>query len=564
MKPLANLTDNRALDAQKEQTCSVNTISIMFTLLSVCSFILSIFLIPPSLNIFVANGMPVLPIWWFLSVGFVITASLLQWVSPRPMIWLWVIQFSIFVVDLWIFPHIVGLVPGAGQGWQYSFWGQVAYISKFGRVNSNAWVGQNWPIPSIIWVSLSKIIGINDPEFFVSSATWFVRILSLLPIYFLLRVLLQNSKKQFAGMYIYVVGLWSTQIGFTMQALGYLFYLFLFALAIYIIDKRRNNTLRSNIISIIMGLVVIFTHLLSALWSMMAVFIPTILNKNKLEKIIPVLILALFFGIWFLYYSYIYATENLRYALSNIFSLSFVGDFANQVYNTPSNTANTLATMMKTSLTLSLVFFAITFYVIRWFKRIKFTHDYILFGVCIALGLIAAAVGTMYSPLAAFRWEIFNRLFLFLLPIVSYFIVTGINSKIFFIFLAILLIIWAPLSYCSHFAPEYNSYINSSTVQSYEFIGEHVINSNVFTLGNGVSGFELTEDQFQWVNNYDLSAYSQTGITNIIAIGSQDRRLSQLMNEPLLTQELETRLNSDYNASEVYDNGSDIIFSEGN
>lgn len=520
---------------------------------------------PPVVNFFGVSEMPSLPIWWFVAVVSVVLAALFQWVSPKVMTLLSGLQFAVFVTSLWVFPHLAGAIPTAGQGWQYNFWNQTTYILDSGHTDASVLAGHNWPVPAILWSSLAQVLGNSSPEFFVAHATWLVRIAYLLPVYVFLGYLLDSPKARWAGMYVFAVGLWSTQPGLSMQALGY--FLFIMLMAVIIARwKPRGESAGLRVAYILIGAALVLTHLLSALWGLL---MAASLHLRKIYRVAQtyasVLLLGVFLGSWMLYVGDAFVEAWLPDAISRAFTLGFLSDVTQQVYGSSASEPWHLTVLLKTAVMLALLAFAGVALIFRLIRREKLSSDLALFGGTAAIAISTVAVAPLYSGDPRLTWEPLHRLFLMLLPIIAYFSVTQIANRAWATSLVLMVIILTPLSYASHYGPEYYAYVGPQTVESNEFIGNHVSQGRIISSSQGLQGFQAAEAQYAWSRDYDdLWDSEDDTVDTVVSTGDHARRmLTHLAGKPELLNQVDQGLAKDPNWALVYTSGTETIFRSG-
>jgi len=538
-------------------------VSVVCTVAAYLSLLAAILAAPPLVNLFVLSGMPSLPIWWFVAVALAAMAAFLQWISANELAYLSALQFIVFVASLWTFPHLAGVIPEAGQGWQYSFWGQVSYVLENGHTDATVWVGHNWPVPAILWSTLANVLGQSDPQFFVAQATWVARLIYLLPMYLLLRYLLDNPKARWAGMYVFTVGLWSTQPGLTMQALGYLLFVFM-AVVVIAQTRARKDHGSPRVMYILIGAALVLTHLLSALWGLgMAASLYLLKTRQRGRRYLPLVLLAVVFGTWVIYVGGGFVDATLPNAFSQALTLGFLSDSAQQAYGSSGSAAWRLTILLKTALMVALLAFAGVAGILRLIRRESSSTDVALMGAAGAMVILTLLVGSSYSPSPEFKWEILHRLFLFLLPLIAYFSVVQIGDKVWTISLLLLLMILAPLSYASHYAPEYYAYVSSQAVEKYKFVISNVDQANIVTVSPALLALGTREDQYRLLSTDYAADWEDESnpAETLVLLGDQERRLERhFAGRPEFLDELDQRLVSDPNWALIYTSGTERIF----
>lgn len=478
---------------------------------------------------------------------------------------------TVFFAIILVLNIILFLTPSIIEGtarfrFSYKVYGFAEYIIRNGYFNPNAIWYHDWP-GSFLFVSmLSNIIKPNDDFLFLMYFPFIIQILYFFPLYIFLKSLFQDDKKIWIAIWIFYIINYINQDYMSPQAFAYLYYLIMLSIIVRLanigvvdIGKNFDNNIPYKFVGVILISGLTITHMMTPMIIVSIIIFTALFNRSSITKknlFKFTLVLSIIMAAWVIYGAYIYLDWHLFDFITNTFNVDI---FSQNIQQRVSGSyAHLIVTSLMIGTTLISGVFALIGIILSFYRKDKISKTNIrLFTMIIAIMILAK------SP---YGGEMIMRIFLFMLPFLSFFIAQIFIPKA-KIILIIFLIIMTPLNLITHYGNENYDYVSKAELSSFNFYYQNVNNNNV-TGGYPITYYKFAE-KFNYVAfqefadlKWDGSIYTtKTGNKNNIMISRGDKEnLAIFSNNVTFIKEVEYNLKNSNNYSMTYANGDTNLY----
>lgn len=419
-----------------------------------------------ALNLSLFGLAQVLPTTFFVSISLLTFSFLINLGSRKKNQMLFFLQIMLLISFLNLTPTLIEGTPRFTA--TYISYRSVDYVSQYGYINPLAQLAHNWPSFDIAYSAFLGITGLQGQDL-VRIYPMFFNLILLFPLFVFFRLATSDEKKRWIAVWVFYIANWIGQDYFSMQSLG----LLTFVLILYVMFKLINSQAHNRHLFVALFLLfflIVTTHMLSSLFALAVIcmfFAVRYLPRR------PVLILV-FAGIFFAWTSYGAAT-NLQWNLPSFVQQAFNLDL---ILHTNVTTRLTVSATRATVTQIRLIFltailvFAFSGFILT-LKRGKMKK--------IDKMILVALIGILLLfGFNAYGGELWQRIFLFSLIPLSYFISKCSNWKALFCFLSIFLVVIAPpLHMIAHYGNEAMDYVPPGEIRGGEFFDTKTVQGYV-------------------------------------------------------------------------------------
>lgn len=419
-----------------------------------------------------------LPFLYFISLGILLVAFLLsvKWQMNK-------IKFLIIlllIMYIFLTPTLIEGTPRFRSS--YKVYGFVDYINRNGHIDPQILWYHNWPGAFMSMSILSDIIDPNHNSLFWMYFPFIIQIMYFFPMYILLKSLFQDEKKIWLGIWIFYILDFINQDYMSPQAIAYLFYLIILSIIVKTVNSNsiiNNNSFILNnnsfkVISILIFSSLVITHMIT---SMLVIFIFFFLALfsiiSKKNSIIPPIYKFTFLGImifvsWTIYGAFTYFKSHLLefFEKSYKIDLIFSQNLEQRISGSP---AHLIISKLMILSALIAIGMAITGIIISYYRKdkISFANKNML---VIVFAILIIESGSSYGG------EMIMRVFLFFLPLLSFFIPQiFVNFKMKTV-LILFLVIMTPMNILIHYGNEKYDYVSKGELVSYDLFYKKIEN----------------------------------------------------------------------------------------
>lgn len=516
-----------------------------------------------------------LPASFFVSVAFLTVASAILWVSPRNEGKLLLLQLIFFIAALWLTPLLIG----GGLPFKdiaYEHW--ASFVSPItregglqGRLHPELIWYHNWPGYWLLLASETEIQGIDIyPDAIVSMYPFLFQLLLLLPLYLLLRNVIDDDRANYrwAAAWLFCLGSWTGQFYLgAAQGAGYFLSLLLLAVLTRPLSSKQPAGLSHSLIAIVLVAALTISHFLSMLY-ILFIIAALFAAKRARSSTLPVLA-TVFAASWMMYYATLYFDKNVPGFIEGLFRgdillFHYLGVTGSGIGETPLVSAShTAVARVRLFLTSLLLLIAFAGFVVAYRRRL------ISYGHGTVLAITAGCMASIGVVSAAYGFEAFERWWLFLLLPVAYFGTGLLRSRPSAAILVALLLIASPLHIIAHTGNQAIDYVSPQWTASSRFLSETVVYENYvtggihpwFAMSRPILWRGVTFEDLEWREGRVIHYAELTYLPHYISIGERERRhYAYALDEPEYIQEREDLLERASNYNLIYDNASQRVY----
>lgn len=442
----------------------------------------------------------------------------------------------------------------------YKVHGYEDYINRNGHIDSQVIWYHNWPGVFLFTSMLSMIINVNN-DFFFMYFPFIIQIIYFFPIHTFLRSLLNDDKKVWIGIWIFYILNFINQDYMSPQAFAYLFFLILLSIIVQIgkmgKDKDYNNNISLKLVAIILFSSLVFIHMMTSMVILLVLFFSALSsNSNSKKDLYKFTIISItIFTFWTIYGAYNYLSLHLFEYITKSFDmdLMFSQNIQQRVSGSP---AHLIISKLMVFTTLISIIFAVIGIIISYYKKDKIS----LINKKMLVIVAAICILSLVSP---YGGEMVVRVFLFILPLLSFFI-----SQIFVtkkkVILILFLAVMTPLFIITHYGNEKYDYVSKAEFTSYNFFYDKIDSANI------VGGYPSYAYKFPERYNYldfkdmewDGKEYiSKTGQNYNIMISRGDKvQYEMFYDNTTFVSDIEQNLKNSENYITVYSSGDLVLY----
>jgi hypothetical protein len=378
----------------------------------------------------IINGLPV--IYW-AAIGILVIASAVLWRRSEEHPGLLFLQLGLLMGMFWFTPLINGHTL-FGTRDAFAMHSLTKDILNTSHLHPDTMWYHNWPAVNLLEATMIQIGGIQNTDPLLIYAVIPIQLLFTLVIYTLFHGIFGRNNLWGAASLIFIVFNWTCTIIYAPQGIAFLMFLLTISLYIDIISHRDRVDERLLIIIMFFGLTV--THLLTSLALLFITITLGIIRKRGFFTL--AMIFAVMLAIWLVYYSTTYFAGHFSRLLERILDLGNL-IFQNLTVSNIGSEGHHIVVNTRVFFTAFAGLLGIAgLFLARWKKN---RLDLVFLAMIIAL--------LVMLPVQFYERELFSRIFLFMLPAITYFIVRLLSTRITLVILILLLIIALPFGIIS-------------------------------------------------------------------------------------------------------------------
>jgi len=377
-----------------------------------------------------------LPIFFFFGFTLLIIASILVWSSQR-FFYLALFQLGFAITTTYLAPLVVSGPTGG-----FESYGHLYYVMRYGHTSPEVLWVHNWPAIFIWLAIIFEILGIGTcyKEFEVATSLahvmWPLAFLLMLGVF--LKVLHKNEIKYvWAGLWWFFLTNWTNPPLLNQNTAG--FFLFLFLVFLSAKNLTVRNDTRISLIVIVVFAAIVAVHALSAIGALAYLTVVYLSERKKLNFVA----LAAVFSIWLIFGARLFFESYLLVFLNRFYRLDVLPKvfLERSTIGSVSHIVVSRVRILLTALSLGGGLFG------WWLGRryVRERADRVVWFFVVAVATFIGVMGAGYVPHVGEVLEIVNRLFLFVLPCVAYFVAKLTRFRLTTFVLCVLLISSAPL-----------------------------------------------------------------------------------------------------------------------
>ncbi len=506
------------------------------------------------------------PVTFYVSLGILTLASAVLWVSQEDQGKLLFLQLGFLVVSIWLAPIMVGgAQPFLSDA--YGDMGYIEYITRTGSFSQRAVWQHNWPAAWIFWAMGVKMSGasMNGLASLIDWVPFLWQCLMFFPAFLFFRNTIGRAGPNYcwAAMWLFYLGFWFETQNTGAQAFGvFLVFSVLAVLTMTRFWQRGASATghRLSAIALYGGSAV--AHLLG---SFVALAVTGTLFVTRRMKSLNLLILAvLFVGAWSIYGAAVYFEWNLADFVTKALRLDEAAQRG--VLNPLSGSAaHSAVAQVRVIFSGLFVLMTVAGALLTWRRKRIVYNDITVVAVAVGCGIAAVGVGGGYLH------ELFQRVFVFLLPVMAYFGVKLLQHRAGVVALCMLLVAAVPLCFVAKYGSQSMDYISRGYFAGAETFHEKTQGGYIvggFPIGS-VKYYErygkaLSYDDLVWEDG-ELERFGSLGSPDVapryVCISDHDRAMMDFYyNEPEAAGEIAGAMNGATNCSLVYANPNLVLY----
>jgi hypothetical protein len=540
---------------------NVKSLSMSLTIVALIVYSFSLFHIKYEIGYLGAiKGLPLL---FFVSLSFLTIASAMLWISPRSHGKLLTIQIVIFIFILYMTPLILW-GPGSSQSNVSGLYGRIGwadYINRYGHIDSTVIWTHAWPAESLLNSAMMQIFGVEKADTIIIFQYVLWLVLSTCFVFCFLYNILGKEKVNhvFAGLWIFLLAspflcyLQASQIGF----------LLLLAILILLFNSRTFNGTSYPLSTIILMCIIFVSlpvaHLLSSLVGLGLIFGIIIITKKFSFWGIAWMLLFTIIVAWSMYITVNIFNAKIPAFLQGAFRFDiafnqgvverFVGDSSHQ----------TIVFLRLFTVGIFLIS-ALLGAIFGFITKENIKRDIFIIIIFAGIGAVAILISGSY------QFELVQRLYIYILPAILYFVIKLLNKKT-TVILIVLLLASLPLHYIYQLGNAESDFITSADVSAANFFFDNTHLGTVIgaQLVNPIGSMKNQEDytitplrQLKWSNNTPL--INSNSICYIYLRKNDEEIYHFLYNDSSLIVATRNHLNHGDNFDLIYINSSYIMY----
>lgn len=417
-----------------------------------------------------------LPLSFFLASSVLTVAAIISWLTFPYQKGIMFSQLLILNLMLWLSPVIVG---GAGASHPvayhtYDFWTIAQSVQQTGHIYVGQIYYSEWPAAWIIISTFSEITKISDPMLYVGLSPIFFQLLFLLGLYPLSKYIFPNmaSRDYFISAWIFSVASFTGAADY-LSPDAFAYFLFLLILAL-LIQQIKTHSMAGSVISTILISAMTILHPGGSFTILTIIFFLFLSKRLKSRLLIYAMLLLL---AWNLYYTgyLLIGTNYLSAALANPVKF-YLGLISGGLLRYSESPLHSLIVSIKLATTVLFLMLGAMGMIIGLVKKEFRGHQ------DKNLILILLAIVSSIFTFAVYGREIFQRVYLYSTPIISYFGSRLMLKKIIVIFICAILIAAIPLHIVSEYGYLDSDYMSQAQLSGSQYFGSHSEAGNLIVL----------------------------------------------------------------------------------
>jgi hypothetical protein len=506
------------------------------------------------------------PVTYYVSLGILTLASAVLWVSHEDQGKLLFLQLCFLVISIWLAPIMVGgAQPFLSDA--YGDMGYVEYITRTGVFSQRAVWQHNWPAAWVFWAIGIKMSGasMNGLAGLIDWVPFLWQCLMFFPALLFFRNTIGKANPNYcwAAMWLFYLAFWFETQNTGAQAFGVFFVFSLLAvLTMTRFWQRGTSAVGHRASAIVLYGASAVGHLLGSFVSLAVT--GTLFVTRRMKSLNLLILAVLFVGAWSIYGAAVYFEWNLAGFLSQALRLDEAAQSGvlNPLSGSPAHAAVAQVRVLFSGL---FVLATVAGAFLTWrLKRIAY-HDITMLAVAVGCGVAAVGVGGGYLH------ELFQRVFVFLLPVMAYFGVKLLQWRVGRVALCLLLLAAIPLCFVAKYGSQSMDYISRGYFAGAETFHEKTQGGVVvggFPIGSVKNyehyGKDLSYGDLEWEDG-ELVRFGTLGSPDIapryVCISDHDRAMLDFYyNQPEAAGEISAAMEESTNCSLVYANPDLVLY----
>lgn len=497
------------------------------------------------------------PVTFFVSLGILTIASAVLWVSGENNWGLLFLQLGFLVVSIWLAPVMVGGAQPFLSS-PFSDLGYIEYIVRTGSFDQAVMWQHNWPIAWTFWAMVIQVPS-SDVDGLAGLIPWIPflwQCVLFLPMFVFFRNTIGkvNPNYCWGALWMFYLWFWFESQNTGAQAFGVFFVFSVLAvLTMTPYWQQRSGTFGHRFSAIILFAVSAAAHLLGSLVTLAITGALYLSRRVKSSNL--VILAAIFVAAWSIYGAVVYFEGHLPAFVRHAFRLDVATESG--ILN-PLAGSESHAAVARVRVMFSGLFVAITILggLLAWrLKRIT-SSDITAVAIAMGCGIAALGIGAGYSH------ELYQRLFIFLLPVMAYFGVKLLHLRTTAVVLCLLLLVALPLAFISKYGNQKMDYLSPSHLSGVDFFHEKT--SDGYVVGGLPLGRVRNSDRYrssysfgdlEWQDS-ELVPFGSRAIPRYVCISNHDRATYEFYYDMAqIVDDAESSLATSTNCSLVYANG---------
>jgi hypothetical protein len=472
-----------------------------------------------------------LPVIYFLGVGFLTLAAGILWLSKESHNFLMGFQLCFFIAMLWATPLLLGTTLVATR-LEFGYYSNTQYILSYFHLNIVTQWLHNWPGFSLFSAGLAEVIGLKNADTMLICMPLIMQFLMVIPFFLFFRNLVNKNNYSWAALWIFYLFDHVGTLYFGNQAIAYFLLFIVFAMLLQYYDRANNEGSASCqivIVILLSGLAV--THLLTALCCLFVIATLWIFRKYRVGTLL--MLFGSVIAAWTVFVTTGYFEGYTPKVLDNFFRIDRLFQVNVSRLINQGSAIHKIVAKIRTGITVLAGGIGFGGFLLSR----KFKSDSNLTAITIAGGIL------LMLPFGFYSGEMITRTYLFILPVLVFFGVKLLKTKIIACLFIILLIVTIPLSIVVIHGNEAVENITSSQRSYWHFITDKTT-QGYFTGGGMIWGWSLeyageqyydpvitappVQSAYSWRDAVYAGQWPPQGINGYIALSAYEEAMYKI------------------------------------
>jgi hypothetical protein len=500
-----------------------------------------------------------LPVNYFIAAGLLTIAAGILWLAKESHNFLMGFQLIIFIGMLWATPLLLGTTLVATR-LEFGYYSNTQYILSYFHLNIITQWLHNWPGFSLFSAGLAEVIGLKNTDIMLILAPLIMQFLMVIPFFLFFKNLLKKSNYCWAALWIFYLFDHVGTLYFGNQAIAYFLLFVIFAMLLQCFNKSKNavNTgCQVVIIILLFGLAVI--HLLTALCCLFVIAALWLFRKYRVGTLIMLFVSVI--AAWTIFVTIGYFEGYTPKVIDNLFRIDRLFQVNVSRLISQGTVIHQYVAKMRTGITVLVGAIGLE----GFLSSRKFRSDSNLAALAVTGGIL------LMLPFGFYSGEMITRTFLFILPVLAFFCVKLLKTKIFASLFVIMLIVVIPFSIIVVHGNEAVENVTSSQRTYWNFIVDKTT-QGYFTGGGMIWGWSLdyagkqyydpvitappVQSAYSWRDAVYAGQWPPAGINGYIALSSYEEEMYKITDgDNNFMPELRSWLNYSANYNLIFSGG---------
>ncbi len=409
----------------------------------------------------------VLPLTYFIALGCLTIASSILWFLRESHNKLLFFQTCVLITFIWSTPLIIG---GTLVGTRYIYASNTLteYIVRYGHLDPISQWYHNWPGLNLLETVLFQISGFITADKAIVIFPFVIQFILLIPVYFLFRTVI-NGNQVWAAIWLVYYFNWTGQTIYSPQGITYI----LFLTFIGFLNCTHNNTVSSRIQHVVYFVALVITHLLTAIASLFIMLTTISFTKEKKQGLSILILSTIILITWSTYQTTEFFNNSITSFLEHVFKFDFIQN-TSLTSGVKGSIGHQVTALIRVLFTTILGIIGIT----GSFLSIKRRDLQDRFFVAILAGVV------LMLPFGFYQYEFIERIFLFMLPVLAFFGIKFLRTKILGIILIMILIVSIPFSVIAFYGNQAIDNVSINQRAYWNFLRDKTVSGSL--LGGGI------------------------------------------------------------------------------